>query len=108
MAHEPNLAVMESRLTTLQGVVQEVVEFQRQQVTVNFNIQETMKLLQQSHEELRGAFSPVSLLLQGDNGKLGVLAQHRIMWRIHVWVLCAASTAIGSLITIGLQHYMKQ
>lgn len=41
------------------------------------------------------------------NGSLGIAQQNNIMWRIHVWVLCAASAVFGTFGTIIIQRLMK-
>ena len=44
-------------------------------------------------------------LLQGTQGQLGLLQKVEVMWRAHVWLLCAASAAGGSIGTLALKAY---
>ena len=41
------------------------------------------------------------------NGELGVAQQNSIMWRVHVWVLCALSAGLGIAATVVIQRLMK-
>lgn len=41
------------------------------------------------------------------NGELGDHQKVTIMWRIHVWLLCAGSAGLGTVFTIIIQRYMK-
>lgn len=41
------------------------------------------------------------------NGELGDHQKVGIMWRIHVWLLCAASAGLGTVFTLAIQRYLK-
>jgi hypothetical protein len=38
-------------------------------------------------------------LLFGKGGSLGLAQQVKVMWRIHVWILCTLSAIAGSILT---------
>lgn len=48
-------------------------------------------------------FKAFKLLLNGDGTVPGVVQKVGIMWRIHVWLLCAGSAGLGSGATILIQ-----
>ena len=43
---------------------------------------------------------------KGNNG-LGLLAEHKIMWRLHVWILCTLSGGAGVLCTLLISKFVK-
>jgi hypothetical protein len=49
----------------------------------------------------------VEKLLFGREGNRGLIQEHTIMWRIHVWVLCSFSAGLGVLITLLIQRLSK-
>jgi hypothetical protein len=57
--------------------------------------------------ELRDEFRKFRDIFEGNGDKLGVLAEHRIMWRAHVWLLCAASGGLGVAATVFIQRMMR-
>lgn len=42
----------------------------------------------------------IEILLFGKEGGQGLIQQHNIMWRMHVWLWCSLSTLVGSAITL--------
>lgn len=49
----------------------------------------------------------VEHLLFGKDGQGGLIQQHTILWRIHVWILCTLSGLVGTGLTILVQRYLK-
>lgn len=49
----------------------------------------------------------IEKILFGQEGKRGVIQEHMIMWRIHVWLLCALSGLLGSIITLMVEKIIK-
>lgn len=47
------------------------------------------------------------IALFGKDGDLGIIQQVRVVWRIHVWVLCSFSAAAGSAMTAILSAIWK-
>ena len=46
------------------------------------------------------------LLLHGTAEKFGLIHQVRIMWRIHMWILCSLSALCGSVLTILVNKWL--
>lgn len=63
----------------------------------------TRELIEEMLHEMR----TFKTILLGDTKELGLIAQHRIMWRFHTSLLCALSAAIGIIGTIGIQKLIN-
>ncbi len=61
-----------------------------------------------NHEQqvigLKKEMSIMKELLIGDGSDTGLVQKVTIMWRIHVWLLVALGTVLGSLITVLIQR----
>jgi len=51
MSHEPNIAVIESKVFNLETVIHDIIKIQHDQATINGNLEKTIALLQQSHSD---------------------------------------------------------
>lgn len=40
-------------------------------------------------------------LLFGEDGDMGDHHRVSVMWRVHVWILCTISAALGGILTLG-------
>lgn len=49
----------------------------------------------------------VEAIMFGKEGRRGLIQEHIIMWRIHVWALCGLSTILGSALTLLIQKVIK-
>lgn len=49
----------------------------------------------------------IEKILFGTEGRRGLIQEHIVMWRVHVWILCALSTLLGSIITLAVQNIVK-
>lgn len=47
-------------------------------------------------------------LLYGRDGEFGLAHQIKLLWRIHVWVLCALSATGGSIVTGVVMTWFKR
>jgi hypothetical protein len=46
-------------------------------------------------------------ILFGKEGQRGMVQEHLIMWRIHVWILCTLSGLLGMIMTLLVQKLTK-
>ena len=65
-----------------------------------------IEALRVTQERLVDSVRELTKILQGEGENLGIIAQHRIMWRFHVWLLCSLSAGLGAIATILLKHYL--
>ena len=56
---------------------------------------------------LSGRLAATESILYGEKGKLGLVQQHAILWRIHVWILCTLSGLLGTALTLLVQRFLK-
>ena len=49
----------------------------------------------------------IEKILFGKEGQRGMVQEHIIMWRIHVWILCSLSGVLGAIITLLVQKLAK-
>ena len=49
----------------------------------------------------------VEKVLFGKEGAGGLVQQHVILWRIHVWILCTLSGLLGTALTLLVQRFLK-
>ena len=61
----------------------------------------------ETEQEILEEFRDLKRILRGDADKLGLLAEHRIMWRVHVWALCTLSGGLGITATLVIQRIVK-
>jgi len=57
----------------------------------------------EKHENLTERVKDHHSTLYGENGNFGVSQKVVIMWRIHVWLLCSVSAAVGYLIKLWIK-----
>lgn len=60
---------------------------------------ETLALITGALDEIRGDLRGIKQTLDGERGRLGLVAKVEIVWRSWVWLLCTLSAAVGSLAT---------
>lgn len=69
-----------------------------------------VQLVEGNGEDSPGAIGRISILERivfGKENHGGILQQHVIMWRIHVWLLCTASGCLGFCLKWGLDKFAK-
>lgn len=49
-----------------------------------------------------GRLGMVERILFGKDGAGGIVQEHKVMWRIHVWLLCTGSAAVGFCFKWGI------
>ena len=49
----------------------------------------------------------IERILFGKEGQRGMIQEHMIMWRIHVWLLCSLSGILGAIMTLLIQKLAK-
>lgn len=57
--------------------------------------------------KLREEIGEIKTLIFGEGEALGLVAEHKIMWRVHVWLLCLFSGICGTALTLAVQHYIR-
>jgi hypothetical protein len=55
---------------------------------------------------INGRLSKLETILFGKDGGGGLIQQHMILWRVHVWILCTLSALIGTGLTVLVQRYL--
>jgi hypothetical protein len=57
----------------------------------------------EKHEHLNSRVEDHHTTLYGSNGNFGVSQKVVVMWRVHVWLLCSVSAAVGYLIKLWIK-----
>ena len=55
---------------------------------------------------LAGRVSLLERILFGADNSGGLIQQHILIWRIHVWLLSALSAGLGIVGTLAIQHFL--
>lgn len=56
---------------------------------------------------LREDVHKLNMVLLGQNGNIGLYAEHKILWRVHVWLLCTMSAIAGTIGTVIIHNWLK-
>lgn len=67
---------------------------------------ETLSLITSSLDEIKSDVRSLKVTLDGERGRLGLVAKVEIVWRSWVWLLCTLSAAVGSLATYIVTRMM--
>ena len=59
-------------------------------------------------DQMAGQVAQHEKALYGEDGEFGLVHQMRVMWRAHIWVLCTASAAAGSVGTAAIMWVIGQ
>lgn len=46
-------------------------------------------------------------VLFGEDGAGGLIQEHKLLWRAHVWLLCTLSAGMGAVATIVIQKLTR-
>lgn len=79
-------------------------------MTSDQKLDRLIQLMEGDGEDAPGVISRLGMvetILYGKDRVGGIVQEHRIMWRIHVWLLCSASACLGFVLKWGLDHMIK-
>lgn len=76
---------------------------------ISNKLDRVVQLLEGDGKDAPGVLSRLSVIervLFGKEGTGGLLVEHRVMWRAHVWALCTLSAGAGSAVTLIIKHFV--
>ncbi|MDE2097615.1 MAG: hypothetical protein KGL39_10240 [Patescibacteria group bacterium] len=108
MNHDQNnVATLEAKVSKMETAIDGILGLQKDLQKLLQDVHSNFEILQSRQNDHENKMNALADILQGNGRRLGLLAEHRIMWRAHVWLLCSLSGLLGIILTVIVQHMIK-